>query len=239
MLILLKIALAVMAPSFALTPDRDNLGENGSEAPGSFRAQVPFTVGPEEEKAEAADVFPLFPALSIDGAPPEVERPPAEDEASFSIGPEGGYLRARGTDRGTWFGGVAARLHLLRILAAEASITFHENTYNHSDVVVSQYPVQLTAFLYIIPAGPIRPYILGGVGWYYSRIDYRGAEAAIPNRTEHIFGEHLGAGAELFLAPRLSLDADVRYIFLNPTSDRVINKDFNYWQIAFGVNFYF
>jgi outer membrane protein W len=106
-------------------------------------------------------------------------------------------------------------------------------------VVVSQYPVQLTAFLYIIPQGPIRPYILGGVGWYYTRVDYTGQFASTPNHTEHIFGEHLGAGGELFFSPRVSLDVDVRYIFLNPTTDKVIGRDFNYWQITAGLNFLF
>src|SRR5439155_22757302 len=112
--------------------------------------------------------------------------------------------------------------HFARMFAAEASITFHENSYQNSDVIVSQYPVEITGFLYIIPEGPIRPYILGGVGWYYTRIDYRGALASIPNKTQHIFGEHFGAGAELFLAPKISLDGDVRYVFLNPSNDQVI-----------------
>jgi hypothetical protein len=51
----------------------------------------------------------------------------AENEPSFSIGPVAGFLNARGADHGTWFGGVQARLHFARILAAEAAITFHQN----------------------------------------------------------------------------------------------------------------
>jgi len=163
-----------------------------------------------------------------------------DEPASFSLGASAGYLSVRGADRGTWFGGVQARLHVLAFLAAEASITFHENHYENGDVVVTQYPVQLTAFLYIIPAGPIRPYILGGVGWYYTRVDYRDAFSLTnKDHTDHFFGEHLGAGAELMLGPRTSIDADVRYIFLNATNDKVIHRDFNYWQLTFGLNFYF
>jgi hypothetical protein len=165
--------------------------------------------------------------------------PPIGDEASFSIGPAAGFLQARGADRGTWFGGAQARLHLARILAAEASITFHQNRYQNGDVVVTQYPVQLTAFLYPIPEGPLRPYILGGVGWYYTSIDYRGVFSMISDKTEHIFGEHLGAGVELVLGPRASIDADLRYIFLNPRNDQVIHRDFNYWQVTLGINLFF
>jgi len=163
-----------------------------------------------------------------------------DEPASFSMGPEGGYLRARNADRGTWFGGVKARLHLAKILAAEASITFHQNRYADGDVIVTQYPLQLTAFLYIIPEGPIRPYILGGVGWYYTRVDYRDTLSLIKDETDHFFGVHLGAGAELMLGPRTSLDADVRYIFVNASTEQVVeDHDFNYWQITFGLNFYF
>lgn len=172
------------------------------------------------------------------GEPSDVPPLAMPESQPFSLGAAAGYLNAKGADRGTWTGGVQARLRL-GYFAAEASIQFHENEYEHGDVVVSQYPVQLTAFLYIIPEGPIRPYILGGVGWYYTRFDYSGQFASTPNRTEHIFGEHLGAGAELFISPGVSLDADVRYIFLNPTTDQVIGRDFNYWQITAGVNFFF
>jgi opacity protein-like surface antigen len=163
----------------------------------------------------------------------------AESEPSFSIGPMVGYLHTRGADRGTWFGGVQARLHFARILAAEASISFHENRYEGGDVSVTQYPVQLTAFLYPFPDGPFRPYLLGGVGWYYTRIDYTGNLSSLSNETEHTFGEHLGLGVELMLGPRTSLDLDVRYIFLNPTNNQVTDLDFNYWQITLGLNFFF
>jgi len=162
------------------------------------------------------------------------------DESSgsgFSLGASAGYLRVKDSDHGTWFGGIQARLRF-GALAAEASIQAHQTKHEGGDVVVTQYPVQLTAFLYFLN-GPIRPYILGGVGWYYTRIDYKGALSGIPNDTQNIFGEHLGAGAEFFLSPKISINGDVRYIFLNPTTAQVIGQDFNYWQITAGINFLF
>lgn len=163
-----------------------------------------------------------------------------KEDAAFTIGPMGGYLKARSADRGTWFGGVQARFHFARFLAVEAAISFHQNNYEDGDVKVTQYPLQLTAFLYVIPTGPFRPYILGGVGWYYTRVDYRDAFAVLyHDRTEHIFGEHLGAGAELMLGKTVSADIDIRYIFLNPSNDQVIHRDFNYWQATAGLNFWF
>jgi len=163
----------------------------------------------------------------------------AESEPSFSLGPMGGYLHAHGADKGTWFGGVQARLHFAGFLAAEASISFHQNRYEDGDVLITQYPLQLTAFFYPIPEGPFRPYILGGVGWYYTSVDYTGSLSSLSDTTDNIFGEHLGAGAELMLGARSSLDLDIRYIFLNPSNDQVSHGDFNYWQITFGLNFFF
>jgi len=206
----------------ALAASQESAGDELWE-PSSFARMLP--TAPPEARPESF-VFPSSLAK--------------DEPASFSLGAAAGYLKARGADGGTWFGGVQARLHFARILAAEAAITFHSNRYEHGGVVGTQYPLQLTAFLYIIPEGPIRPYILGGVGWYYTRVDYRDSFALVNrDRTEHIFGEHLGAGGELMLGPRISADVDVRYIFLNATNDKVIHRAYNYWQATFGLNFYF
>jgi opacity protein-like surface antigen len=179
------------------------------------------------------------PEIEVDPDPTRPLTLQEEKEASFSIGPAGGYLRARGSERGTWFAGAQARLRLLHFLAAQASITFHQSRYEGGDVIVTQYPVELTAILYILPVGPVRPYILGGVGWYYTRIDYKGSFSAINDTTEHFFGIHLGAGVELMLGKSASLNVDGRYIFINASDQDVINRDFNYWQITFGLNFFF
>lgn len=164
---------------------------------------------------------------------------PAGRETEFSLGPAGGYLRARGANRGTWFGGAQARLHFLRFFAAEASITFHENRFEHGAVHVTQYPVQVSGMIYPIPEGEFRPYIVGGGGWYYTRITYSGILTGISNQTEHTFGAHGGAGLEVRLGPSTSIDGDIRYIFINPSNAAVKSGDFNYWQITFGVNLFF
>ena len=216
---MVSIALATAFLASLAAPGPDPAGDDVWE-PSSYRLFTPAPAAPEIE--------PLVPGTLAD-----------EEVGGFSIGPAGGYLRARGSDRGTWFGGAQARLRILNILAAEASITFHQSHYEHGDILVTQYPVQLTAMLYIIPVGPVRPYILGGVGWYYTRIDYRDNLSAINDQTDHFFGVHLGAGLELMLGKSASIDADFRYIFINASNEQVINRDFNYWQITFGLNFFF
>lgn len=158
---------------------------------------------------------------------------------AFTLGPAGGYLKAKGTDRGTWFAGAQARFHFLGYFAAEGAITFHENSYDHGTVHVTQYPVQVSGMFYPIPGGQFQPYVVGGVGWYYTRITYSGVLSDISNQTEHKFGGHGGAGLEILLGPRTSIDGDIRYIFVSPSSSQVKSGDFDYWQVTFGVNFIF
>lgn len=214
-----SIAIVTAFLASLAVPGPDRTGDDVWE-PSSYRVFA----APEIE----VDLEPMRPLTLQD-----------EKEASFSIGPAGGYLRAKGSDRGTWFAGAQARLRILHFLAAQASITFHQSRYEDGDVIVTQYPVELTAILYILPVGPIRPYILGGVGWYYTRIDFKDSLNAINDETEHWFGIHLGAGLELMLGKSASINADGRYIFVNASDQDVINRDFNYWQITFGLNFFF
>ena len=222
-----SVALVTAVLASLVAPAQESVGDELWE-PSSYRELAFPTSAPAPE-------LPALLPLTLAAAEPTF----ADPVPGFSIGAAGGYMRAREADRGTWFGGVQARLRLLGILAAEAAITFHQNRFENNDIIVTQYPVQLSAMLFIIPEGPIRPYILGGVGWYYTRIDFHDGLSSIDDETDHVFGWHFGAGGELFLGPRVSLNVDVRYIFLEPDTDQVSDRDFNYWHIAFGLNFYF
>ena len=110
-------------------------GPGIAQEPGAFLGRdVASPTGP------VSSTLPL--SLSAEADPRE------RRGSTLSIGPSAGYLEARGADRGTWFAGVQARLHVLKFLAAEASITIHQNEYGNGDIVVTQYPVQVTGFLY-------------------------------------------------------------------------------------------
>jgi opacity protein-like surface antigen len=165
------------------------------------------------------------------------------DGAEFSIGPMGGYLRARDADRGTWFGGVQARLRFLRVLAVEGSISFHQNYYSDGDVVVTQFPVQVTALILPFPNGPVDPYLLGGVGWYYTRTDIdEDIAGEDEHETDNLFGFHVGAGLNLWLSDRFSLFCDFRWVFLdrpNVDDGNIRDQEYDYWQVTFGMNFRF
>ncbi|MBV8882006.1 MAG: porin family protein [Planctomycetaceae bacterium] len=168
------------------------------------------------------------------------DRPRQQDRIGFGIGPIGGYLKARGADRGTWTAGVAARLYFARFLGAEAGISFHDNSYADGDIHVVQYPVQLSLLFFPFPSWDLQPYLLGGAGWYYTRIHYHDTLAALDDQTEHWFGGHVGAGVEIAASHAVSVHVDFRYVFVDPKTD-IRNGDGNadFWMVTFGVLFGF
>jgi len=186
-----------------------------------------------------------FPAATAAGedpepqyVPPPSKRPANIGGSQFSIGVEGGYLKARGADRGTWVAGVQARLHFAQILALEVSGAYHQDRYEQGDIKVTQYPVQISGLIYPIPSSIFSPYIGGGAGWYPSRIGYSGALSGFSDQTKHPFGTHAGGGVDVKLG-RFTLDADFRYIFLDSSGTQLADGDFSYWQVTLGVNLNF
>ena len=157
----------------------------------------------------------------------------------FVLGPMAGYLRARGSDHGAWFGGVMARAYIFPALAAEGSISVHQDRFDNGDVRITQWPVQVTGLLFPFANLPVDPYVLAGAGWYYTRVHTRGSLASFKDETDKSFGAHAGAGLELRPEGPIVLFADVRYIFIRPTTDAVERADFSYWQVTLGVGFSF
>jgi hypothetical protein len=114
-------------------------------------AAIAFLVTPADEAPATfwdADLRP--PAVFVDKDDDKSRR-------GFAIGSMGGYLEAQDADRGTWFVGVQARLYFLKFLAAEASISFHQS-----------------ALVIPFPNASLRPYLVAGLGWYYTSIEYSG-----------------------------------------------------------------
>ena len=197
----------------------------------------PFTLSSELRPEDGLEL----PASLRDAVAEPDDKDPQDRHPGFSIGPMGGYLKTRDADRGTWFGGVQARVRFLRVLAVEASISFHQNRYFDGDVVVTQYPVQLSALLLPLPHGPLDPYVLAGGGWYYSRVDYDDSIGG-GDETDRSFAVHVGAGANVWLSPRLSLFADFRWVFLDEPgvdNSNLRDEEFDYGQVTFGLNFGF
>lgn len=177
----------------------------------------------------------LAPTLHADADPRPL--PPGAHPIGFTVGPAAGFIRTRDADDGTWFGGVQARLRVMPYLAAEASITFHQDDFADGDVTVTQYPVQLSGLLYPLGGGPAQPYLVAGGGWYYTRIDFSGTLSAFDDDTEHVVGYHIGVGIDVVLTPQITLSADVRQIFIDPDFDNAEDEEFDFVQVGLGVSF--
>jgi hypothetical protein len=164
------------------------------------------------------------------------DRAAPERDGSILLGVQTGFLKARGADRGSAYGGIHGRVRLSDHFAGEGSIGVHESAFARGDLRVIQIPLQGTLFFYPIAEGPFRPYLQAGVGFYYTKTEFRGALEHLPNRPENIFGQHVGIGVEIELAPSITLDASLKYVFQNATIFSLERNALDYWQFTVGFS---
>ena len=180
--------------------------------------------------------FPEFqdPVILFTGAAPA---PLAADEAKMELGPRLGYVKHGDADEGTFMIGVQLRVPLGNMFAIEASIDFHSSEFEDGDVEVIQWPVQVSALWFVLPNSKITPYVLGGLGWYYTTIDFSGSLSGVDSDTDSMFGAHLGIGGRLSIGKNMSLSADLRFIFIEPNSDELEDEDFDTTQFTVSLGF--
>lgn len=144
---------------------------------------------------------------------------------AFSIGPRATFVKPKDADEGKWYGGVQARFGLGNAVGLEGSIDYRKNDYA-GDTEVIVYPVQASLLVYLAPEAPVSPYILGGGGWYHTRINI-GDDF---HDTSYRFGPHAGGGLEIALGPSLSLDGSYRYVWLKSIAtedDNELTAEYN------------
>jgi opacity protein-like surface antigen len=160
-------------------------------------------------------------------------------DKGFSIGPRASYFKAKDADKGSYSGGVQARLHFTPVLGLEGSVDYRKDDYADG-VSIKTYPVQASLMAYLMPHSPISPYVLGGTGWYFTQVK----GPAIETETDNRFGLHAGAGLEVMLNEALSLDGSYRYIWLEdmtPHSSSPLEKTYSDSgsMITLAMNFLF
>jgi len=140
--------------------------------------------------------------------------PGADDPLGFGLGPRAGFYKLKDADEGNWLGGVQARLRFLPFLAAEASIDYRQDDFNDGTVRIKSYPVMVSGLLYFWRNSALEPYLLAGLGWHHVNVEYRGALSGTPDDHSDEVGAQLGGGIDILLSRRVTLDADLRYIFM-------------------------
>jgi len=127
----------------------------------------------------------------------------------LSIGPRATYATPKDADDGAWAPGAQFKLHLSSVFGLEGSIDYLKNDFGPL-TTIKTYPVQASLLAYLTPGSAVSPYLLGGAGLYYSKVN---GPLGYENDTSR-FGLHAGAGLEVMLGKSLSLDGAYRYVWL-------------------------
>jgi len=174
---------------------------------------------------------------------------PASAQFFASLGVHAGYSQTKDAGSGSFIGGGQFRFRLLSFLGAEALAEYRQTTYQAGGVdvlKVKDIPVQLSAMLYLVPAGPLQIYLLGGFGSHFTTSEGLGPAASAPSTTQTKWAPQAGAGLEIWTSKNFFISGDVRYVFLSIGSvsdleNAVKSGTFsaNYWQATAGLNYKF
>lgn len=131
------------------------------------------------------------------------------------------------------FGGLAARFSVLPFLKLEGGIGYRQDSFGGGDVTMRQWP--MTASVWAAPLPMV--YAGGGFGWYRTSFDYRN-ELPFESSTTLKTGVHLGGGVSVPVAPKLALDLNGRYIFMQKGNDPAqvpTTFDPDFWSLSLGL----
>lgn len=165
---------------------------------------------------------------------------------TFGFGPRVGYYQAVDADDGNFYGGLQARLRLGAVIGLEGSLEYRpgqEFGFADYSVTTRFIPVTASLLLFVPIVEGIAPYGIAGLGAYYTWYDYSEPASALGFEDESNFnlGYHFGAGIEFALSPKVALNADYRYLFLNPNDNQesLEGANFNANVFTAGLMFYF
>src|SRR3989339_311434 len=155
----------------------------------------------------------------------------------LSIGPRVAFSKPKDADSSTLYGGAQIRLGLTPSLKLEGSIDYRRNDFGEH-IKIHVYPVQASIMAYLTSHTTVSPFLLGGIGWYYTQVEGPYNFSNTTNR----FGVHAGVGLEVMLNDTLSLDGSYRNIWIEKFTSRditAINKDYedSGSMITIGINF--
>ena len=129
-------------------------------------------------------------------------------------------------------GSVALRAPLFPFLSAEGGISYRQESFANDDFTVRTWPV--TASLWVTPVPML--YAGGGIGWYRTTYDYRSSLPYTDWTTDQL-GVHLGGGLAMPLTPRLGMDLNMRYVFMQQDNSLQFPTTFDpdFWSTTLGL----
>lgn len=154
-----------------------------------------------------------------------------------TLGGRAAYYRPKDADSGTLNAGAQIRFHFTQVIAVEGSGDYRRNRFEGTNVDI--FPLQASLLLYLAPRWAVSPYLLGGVGWYYTHVQGSGGV------TNHRYGPHAGAGLEAAFARHWSIDGSYRYLWTQsltaPTTAHPAGRNFsdNGFMLTAALNYRF
>lgn len=170
--------------------------------------------------------------------------PVSADGFGLDLGIHGGAVGTDGTDGNSFVGGAQARFHLFWIIGAEARASYYSDTYDLGQlgsVDIENVPFQVSGMIYPIKLPKVGIYLLGG--GTYSNLKVQGTSVFTGEVTEKKWSAHAGAGIDIGLSSRVTLNGDVRFVFIDADSvDDVLDEvasDYtgDFWAVTIGLNF--
>jgi opacity protein-like surface antigen len=116
------------------------------------------------------------------------------------------------------FTGGQLRLGVSKRMSIELALDTKTVTNEEGTERVRQYPFQASLLLFPVRAG-LSPFLLGGVGWYSTRVQQLDGDEVLDSVTTRKRGYHAGFGAEIRMGSHAGLHGDYRYTFLDFGSD--------------------
>jgi opacity protein-like surface antigen len=131
-----------------------------------------------------------------------------EEAGTSSVRFTGGQLRAGLSNRNS----------------IELALDTNTETNEAETVRIRENPFQASVLLFPVRSS-FSPFLLGGVGWYSTRVEQLEASEVIDSVTTRRRGYHAGFGAEIRLGRHAGLHGDYRYTFLNFGDDDEEEED--------------
>ncbi len=124
------------------------------------------------------------------------------------------------------------------IIGAEIDFGYTPDFYGHGSTFDSSGVMTVMGNLVVgIPAGPVRPYVIGGVGIIRRNIDFSSLEN-VASISDTKFAYDVGGGLNILFSKHVGINGDLRYFrnFASGVSFQdLINDKFGLWRGSVGL----
>jgi opacity protein-like surface antigen len=148
------------------------------------------------------------------------------------IVPSIGIAHSVDADESRTFLGLELRGSVAPMARVGLGVGYRSEDMMNGDVTMRTIPV--TASLWVSPVPTL--YVGGGAGMYFTTLSF-GDVLALPSESDQQFGWHAGGGLSLPLAPRVALDLQGRYVFLQDEVSVPSGGSFDpdFWNASAGI----